>query len=338
MKALVLGGSAFVGRHLVERLLVQGHDVAVLNRGRTHSELPLEVERLVADRTDLGQLRTVLTGRRWDAVFDVSGFVMAAGGSDVEGLIDLLSGNIGRYVFVSSIMAYDQKMVGHFPWTEDLPTNSEGRDTYAGFKAAAEASMLARRAADGFPVTIVRPGAIYGPDNNIFDMETPMFLRLAQGRPVLVPHSGLVVVSYGHVDDLCAVMVELTRHPAAIGEVFNVSTDAVDANTYVETLAKVVGTPANVVRVPDSMLTEITTPVFGHLFEARHHAMLSTHKLESMLGISPRYTLPEGHAHTYQWFCTQGWQQRDAPLADPMWKVSWDFAAEAAFADRVTRG
>lgn len=338
MKALVLGGSVFVGRHLVELLLAQGHDVAVLNRGLTHSELPAEVERLVADRTDLGQLGAVLIGRQWDAVFDVSGFVMAAGGSDVEGLLDLLAGNVGRYVFVSSIMAYDQSMVGRFPWSEDLPTSSDGAGTYGGFKAAAEAAMLARHAATGFPVTIVRPAAIYGPDNNIFDMETPMFLRLLQARPVLVPHGGLVVGSYGHVDDLCAAMVALSNHPAAIGEVFNVSTDAVDANTYVETLAEVVGVTANVVRLPDSMLTEITTPVFGHLFKVRHHAMLNTQKVESVLGTGPRYPLLQGHLHTYEWFCTHGRQGLDTPLADPLWKASWDFAAEAAFAERVARG
>jgi nucleoside-diphosphate-sugar epimerase len=120
--------------------------------------------------------------------------------------------------------------------------------------------------------------------------------------------------------------------------VFNVSTDAVDANTYIETLAKVIGVPANVVQVPDSRLTEINTPVFGHLFDMRHHAMLSTHKLESMLGTHPRYTLLEGHDLTYHWFCAQGWQRLQVPLADPLWKVSWDFAAEAAFAERVARG
>ena len=56
MKTLVLGGSVFVGKHTVEALLAEGHDVAVLNRGRTPSDLPDDVERLVADRTDTAQL------------------------------------------------------------------------------------------------------------------------------------------------------------------------------------------------------------------------------------------------------------------------------------------
>ena len=130
MNALVLGGSVFVGRHLVDALLRDGHDVAVLNRGLTAADLPAEVERIVADRTDREQMHDALADRSWDAVFDVSGFVMAAGGSDIEGLLDLLDGNVGRYVFVSSVMAYDQSLVGRFPcwprWPKGrphLPTN-----------------------------------------------------------------------------------------------------------------------------------------------------------------------------------------------------------------------
>jgi len=335
MKSLVLGGSVFVGRHLVDALLGDGHDVAVLNRGRTAADLPAEVERIVADRTDRQQMHDALAGRTWDAVFDVSGFVMAAGGSDIEGLLDLLEGNVGRYVFVSSVMAYDQSLVGRFPWTEDMPTNSDGNATYGGFKAASESAMLRRHAVNGFPATIVRPAAIYGPDNNIFDMEAAMFLRLLQHRPVLVPHGGLVVGSYGHVDDLCAAMVALVEAPSAPGQVFNVSTDSVDTNTYVRTLATAVGVEPNIVYVPDSMLPAITTPVFGHLFKARHHAMVSTAKLEAAIAVRPRYPLLDGHAQTYEWFRAQGWNELDHPLIDPVWKASWDFAAEADLAERI---
>ena len=91
----------FVGKHLVERLLEHGLHVAVLNRGKTPSALPAEVERLTADRTDNEQMRAALDGREWDAVYDVSGFVMAAGGSDIDGLLDLLDGRTGAYVYTS---------------------------------------------------------------------------------------------------------------------------------------------------------------------------------------------------------------------------------------------
>lgn len=341
-RVLVLGGSVFVGKHLVDALIHAGATVSVLNRGKTPSALPAGVERLTADRTDAQQMRDALAGRDWDAVFDVSGFVMAAGGSDIDGLLDLLDGRAGAYVYTSSIMAYDQSWVGVFPWTEDQPTNADGPASYGGFKALAEASMLARHAATGFPASVARPAAIYGPDNNIFDMELPMFLRLLQHRPILVPHGGLVVGTYGHVDDLCDAMLAMACHPAVAGQVFNVSGESVDVNRYVDVLAGVVGEAPEVVHVPDAVLPELAAPgappVYGHLFKVRHHAMLSIDKLQRLIGCRPRFDLRAGHEQTYEWFRAMGHDRLDTALVDPVWKASWDFDAEAALADRIRRG
>jgi nucleoside-diphosphate-sugar epimerase len=325
----------FVGKHTVDTLLARGHEVAVLNRGKTPTDLPDEVERLVADRTDIEQLSAALEGRDWDAVFDVSGFVMAAGGSDIAGLLDLLDGHVGHYVYVSSIMAYDQSLAGVFPWTEDMPTNPEGPTSYGGFKAIAENEMLARHATTGFPATIVRPAAIYGPDNNIFDMELPMFLRLLEHRPIIVPHGGLVVASYGHVDDLCEAMVDMVGNGAALGQVFNITRDHVSVNRYIAVLADVVGEKPDVVYLPDEMLPEVGRTVFGHLFGVRHHAMASIEKAERLLRFTPLYDLKSGHEQSYEWFRSKGFADVDSPMIDPMWKASWDFDAEAAIAERI---
>jgi nucleoside-diphosphate-sugar epimerase len=342
VRALVLGGSVFVGKHLVEMLHAGGAHVAVLNRGVTPTELPAGIERLVADRTNRDQLAEALGDRQWDMVFDVSGFVMAAGGSDIDGLLELLDGRTGSYVYTSSIMAYDQSWVGVFPWREDQPTNPDGAGSYGGFKACAEASMLGRFATTGFPAVVVRPAAIYGPDNNIYDMETPMFLRLLQGRPILVPHGGLVVGSYGHVDDLCAAMIAIARRPDLAGEVFNISGDSVDVNRYIAVLADVVGAEPQVVHVPDSLLPEVTAQgapqVFGHLFKVRHHATVSIEKAERAFGFRPAFDIAGGHRQTFGWFCERGYDRLDSPLVDPVWKASWDFGAEAALAERIAGG
>jgi nucleoside-diphosphate-sugar epimerase len=329
VRALVLGGSVFVGRRLVAALVDAGHHVAVLNRGKTSVDLPDGVDRLMADRTDPSSMRAALAGTEWDAVFDVSGFVMAAGGSDIDGLLDLLAGRVGHYVFVSSIMAYDQSMVGVFPWTEDQPTNPEGPGSYGGFKAVAEASMMAR-GASGFPATVVRPAAIYGPENNIFDMETALFVRLLQRRPILVPHGGLVAGSYGHVDDLCAAMIDIVGRSSTHGEVLNITTDGVSVNRYIEVLADVAGVEPDVVQIPDEALATLPGPIFGHLFGVRHHAVLSTDKAARLLGVTPRYDLRSGHRQTFEWFLAQGWADRVEPLVDPVWRATWNFAAEDA--------
>lgn len=338
MRSLVLGGSVFVGKHTVDALLARGDDVAVLNRGMTPTQLGDDVERLVADRTDIDQMRRALDGRDWDAVFDVSGFVMAAGGSDIDAVLALFDGHVGHYVYVSSIMAYDQSLAGIFPWTEDMPANPDGPSTYGGFKAVSEAAMLELHRTGGFPVTIVRPAAIYGPDNNIFDMELPMFLRLLSRRPIIVPHGGLVVGSYGHVDDLCDAMVGIVGNDGALGEVFNISGESVSVNRYIDVLAEIVGEAPDKVYLPDAMLEGLPATVFGHLFGVRHHATLSLDKAQRVLGLNCRYDLRRGHEHTYDWFRGKGYADVAGPMVDPMWRASWDFDAEAAVAETVRRG
>ena len=69
MKVLVIGGTLFIGKLLVEELLKEDHDVAVLHRKPKH-ELGRRVENLMADRNDPDSLREALSGRRFEVVFD----------------------------------------------------------------------------------------------------------------------------------------------------------------------------------------------------------------------------------------------------------------------------
>jgi nucleoside-diphosphate-sugar epimerase len=326
VRSLVLGGSTFVGRRLVQALVDRQREVTVLNRGRTPSALPDGVERLVADRTDAASMRGALADAEWDAVFDVSGFVMVAGGAPIEALLDLLDGRTGSYVFVSSIMAYAPSPL--MPWTEDRPTSSDPPDKYGGFKAHAERAILARHRSTGFPGSVARPAAIYGPDNNILDMEAAMFLRLRRGLPVLVPHGGLVTGNYGHVDDLCALLIGMADSPAVAGEVVNATGEAITTLGYVQALADIVGTEPDIQPLPDSALGASPGPLFGHLFGARHHAVLSTDKARR-LGLPAERGFVEGHRQTYEWFCSSPLVDAPDAMADPVWGAGYDFAAEA---------
>jgi nucleoside-diphosphate-sugar epimerase len=333
VRTLVLGGSSFVGGRLVEHLLRDGAEVTLLNRGR--SAPPPGVGQLVADRKDPAAMRAVLGGTEWDAVYDVSGFVMAAGGSSFEDLVELLDGRTGRYVFVSSVMAYHP--TGFFPWTEDRPTRDEPPTTYGGFKVYAEQVLLGAARERGFPATAGRPAAIYGPTNNIYDMEAAMFTRLRRGLPVLVPHQGLVATSYGHIDELCAALLALGRHPAAVGEVFNLSGDGVTAAQYVATAAEVVGVEPDVVPVPDDVLAGLEKLPFSHLFAARHHGIVSTEKARRLLDLPAERDFGTGMAETYEWFSASPLADGGGALADPLWGSGFDLAYEAQVAAGLRR-
>src|SRR5262245_558642 len=97
--ALILRGTNFIGPHMIEALLAHGHTVTLFNRGKTHAELFPQLEKLRGDRD--GHLEA-LTGRKWDAVIDPSGFVPRL----VRASAELLAPNVGHYVFISSISVY----------------------------------------------------------------------------------------------------------------------------------------------------------------------------------------------------------------------------------------
>jgi nucleoside-diphosphate-sugar epimerase len=333
MKALVLGGSQFVGLHTVRELVARGYEVSVLNRGKTETRLPPGVDRLVADRADAASMRAALEGREWNAVFDVSGFLMAAMGSNISELVDLLDGQVGAYVYTSSIMAYAPS--GFFPWNESFPSVDEGPNTYGGFKKMVEEALLERHARTGFPASVVRPAAIYGPDNNIYSMEMAYFLRLLRGLPVILPHEGLVVGSYGHVDDLCRAMVDMASQPEAAGEIFNISAEAVTANEYVAALSEIVRRPADLIYAPSHRMKELEKPAWCHLFGSVHHGVLSIDKARERLGFEPGYDFRAGHAQTFEWFMERRLDETEEAPSDPLWFASYDFEYEARLAESL---
>ncbi len=121
MRVLVLGGTLFLGRHVVEAALARGHEAVLFNRGRLNPRLFPQIEKLRGDRDgDLAALR----GRRFEAVIDSSGYRP----EQVRAVTDVLGGAINHYVFISSISAY-REFPPHCPFDEDAPL-AEGARGY----------------------------------------------------------------------------------------------------------------------------------------------------------------------------------------------------------------
>ncbi|HUS62292.1 MAG TPA: NAD-dependent epimerase/dehydratase family protein [Acidimicrobiales bacterium] len=185
MNVLMLGGTMFLGRHLVEVALDAGHNVTLFNRGQTNADLYPEVRRLRGDRSsgDYGSL----AGERFDAVVDTCGYFPRA----VEQAIDALDGRIGHYTFVSSVSAYrDYSQAGV---TEDSPVGQLDDpeveevtgESYGPLKALCEEAAANRM---GGRALVVRPGLIVGP-HDPSDRFTYWVRRVGQGGEVLVPES-----------------------------------------------------------------------------------------------------------------------------------------------------
>ena len=181
MKLLVLGGTNFVGRHLVLAAQAAGADVTLFNRGRTNTEVFSDLERITGDRDgDLSGLQ----GRSWDAVLDVNGYVPRI----VAASAQLLADTCGHYTYVSTVSVYG--MTGTTAPDEDTPvvrldapTEGVTGETYGPLKAGCE--DVVRRHFDDRTL-IVRPGVVVGPYDH-----TERFVRwvrrAADGDEMLAP-------------------------------------------------------------------------------------------------------------------------------------------------------
>lgn len=198
MKLLILGGTVFLGRHVVEAALAAGCAVTLLNRGTREVHFAQPVEQLRGDRD--GDL-SALHGRRFDAVVDCSGYTPA----QLQRTADVLRDQVDHYVFVSTISVYARFAPGRvFDETAPVTPSPEG---YGGGKARAEEVILA--ALPG-RVTVLRPGLIVGPHDPTGRF-TYWPLRLARGGRVLAPGRPDRPVQFIDVRDLAAWCVQLAQ-------------------------------------------------------------------------------------------------------------------------------
>jgi len=185
MRLLVLGGTSFVGRHLVHAALAHGHAVTVFNRGRTNPGLFPQVEHRSGDR-DTGDYASLTTGS-WDAAVDVTAYVPR----HVTEVLDSLGTRAGHYVQVSSVSAYDARCARQDEdsplWPPPEPRTEQVNDeTYGPLKAACERAAT-RRLGPG-ACAVVRPTYVVGPHDPT-DRFTYWARRMSRGGRVAVTAS-----------------------------------------------------------------------------------------------------------------------------------------------------
>jgi nucleoside-diphosphate-sugar epimerase len=248
VRILVLGGTRFLGRAVVDAALAEGHELTLFNRGETNPGLYGDVERLHGDRTrDLVALR----GRRWDAVVDTSGYVPGVVGAAANALAEAA----GLYCFVSSVSAYasfagpvregdPEAELGDQPDDQLLPD-------YANYGALKVLCERAVREVFGDNTLVARPGLIVGPHD-----PTGRFTywphRFARGGDVLVPGPPERRVQFVDVRDVGEWIVRSCER--ALTGTYNVTRPGVTWGELVD--ACVATSPPATVWVDDAFLLE----------------------------------------------------------------------------------
>ncbi|HZP65271.1 MAG TPA: NAD-dependent epimerase/dehydratase family protein [Rudaea sp.] len=184
LRILVMGGTGFLGPHVVNAATARGHTMTLFNRGKTHPGLFPNIEQLHGDRkTDLSALES----RRWDAVVDTSAYIPG----DVARSAALLAPNVGQYLLISTVSVYAKLDKPGMDESAALATTSEPdaqkvtNENYGALKALCEQAL---EKAMPHGATVIRPGLIVGPGDPT-DRFTYWPVRVARGGEVLAPGS-----------------------------------------------------------------------------------------------------------------------------------------------------
>lgn len=251
MRLLILGGTVFLGRHLVTAALERGHEVTIFTRGTSAPQGTFEnVEHLIGDRD--GNL-AALRDRTWDAVIDTSGFVPRV----VRQSAELLKNSVAHYTFISTISVYkDMSRAGVDETAPVLELEDKSSEEVA--KYYGELKAMCEEVVEetyGDRSLIVRPGLIVGPYDKT-DRFTYWPTRVAKGGQVLAPENPERPLQVIDARDLADWTVRMTEAKATGTYNATGPSTPLTMGALLETCLKVAKSNAEFVWVPESFLKE----------------------------------------------------------------------------------
>jgi 2'-hydroxyisoflavone reductase len=306
MKLLVIGGTLFIGREIVRRLVSRGHDVTVLHRRGDH-DLGPAVANATADRSDVTAIARIVQDGRFEAIVDtVYDWEKGTPASQVEAAARSGGRQIRRYVFISSIAAYGPGL----DHREDAPlVPDDSPNVYAQQKASSERALFRLHAESGLPVATFRPPFVHGP-RQPFYREQFFWDRLRDGRPIVLADGGDAPIQWVFVGDLADACVRAVEWPAPAAEAFNVAhTERLTQRSFVEVLGAIAGVRPTFASLPRAAIHAAGghpfagNLYFGEFLDVPVHTSVID-KAPRMLGVVPT-ALESALAETYAWYLTQ---------------------------------
>ncbi|MFM7200642.1 MAG: NAD-dependent epimerase/dehydratase family protein [Myxococcota bacterium] len=329
MRALVTGGTGFVGSHLVDRLLAQGYEVRCIVRPTSNLQWLVDprIELFFSGLLEPEKLKAAL--KDVDVVFHVAGSLIekdwdgfyAANVKPVHLLLDaaVKVGGLKRFVLVSSTGAAGPSFDGA-PLREtdpEHPVSAYGRSKLEGEKVAK--AYFGR-----LPIAIVRPSAVYGPRD-------PNLLRVfKQVRGGITPLLGADehYISLVHAEELADGIILAGERPEAIGQTFTLSSERPYTRTEIlDTVGDVVGKRSLRPVLPKGPALAVAKAYANFITKVlKRQTLLDAERLETVgqrywsfdvskamqqLGYRQKYPLMDGMRQTYQWYLERDWLNRD---------------------------
>ena len=254
MKALLIGGTGQISMAITRKLVKDGWEVYLLNRGNRSAELPEGVRSIVADINDEAAVLEKTEGMMFDSVCEFIGFVPA----QVERDWRLFRGKTRQYIYISSASAY-QKPPKSYLITEETPLENPYWE-YSRNKKACEEYLMELYRREGFPVTIVRPSHTYDERSVPLGVHGKngswqVVKRIRDGKPVIIHGDGTSLWTITHNSDFAKAYAGLIGDKTAIGEAFHITSDeSVSWNDIYKAIADAMGVELKACHISSEML------------------------------------------------------------------------------------
>jgi len=291
VQILVFGGTRFIGRAIVARLLREGHKVTLVNRGVSPDPFATRVSRIIGDRRDPATIKRAAARREYDAIVDVTAYHE----SQTTTVLETFKNRIEHFIHISTAAVYLIREGLLPPFREDdfhgrLRPKQPGRESswlYAYHKRRCEETLVRAWEEDRFPFTSLRIPMVTGPHD--YTQRADAYLeRIASGGPVLLPEGGLNSWGFLWVEDIAETVASNLANSVAFGRAYNlVQRESLSLRQFVELAAGFLKTKPQFLCVPTSWLEAVGLGSGFSPYTHHHDILLDSRAAEEDLLFRP---------------------------------------------------
>jgi len=290
MKILIIGGTRFLGYHIAKRLLADGHDLTLFNRGNTVEDFGEKIRRIHGDRYDYQAFSERLSGEKFDVVVDMIAYKR----EDSQTALETFAGNVGHFIHISTAAVYTVTQDFPCPLREEdferplypKPKLNDGWWTYGFHKRECENVLREAFEKDEFPVTMFRLPIVMGERDHTLRAYS-YFLRILDGKPLILPDGGLNVSTHIYQDDIARTISSNLLNPSSFGQAFNLAqAEILTLRTFVLKSSEIMNRKVDIVEIPSAVLEKAGLGTSFSPFSMRRPFILDTQKAVRELDFS----------------------------------------------------
>ena len=292
MKICIVGGTGNISSSIVDLLIKNKHEVVCFNRGLRGS-LPKNVRLIKGDRSDFKNFEKKIQKENFDVALDMLCFNHLEAKSSIEAFK-----GVKHYIMCSTVVTYGNKNIST-EVNENFPT--QPYDSYGHYKAEAELIFKEEFEKKSFPVTIVKPSTVYGPNSGLLrqvgSTDFSWIDRIKKGKPLIIADDGSIRHQFLHADDAALAFEGILGKKHCIGQNYILaSQEATNWKDYHNMAMEIIGKQVELVKIPFTNLSKLNIPnldLLNNIFSK--DISYSTKKIvKDVPEFKPKYLIKEG--------------------------------------------